>query len=115
MYKNLFDLIPIKNKKLKTVLREDGLVNIVRLRDTFIEKIVCAIFKTSDTLTIKLDLYGSFVWNSINCKNTVKEIAEGILAHFGEETELVYERLATYIITLKRNNIIDFKKDSNVL
>jgi hypothetical protein len=106
MNKNLLELIPVKNKKLQTVIREDGLINIVRLRDTLTEKIVCSVFKAPDTLTVKLDEYGSFVWNNINGENTVKEIAHNLKSFFGEETEPVYERLATYIIILKKNDMI---------
>ena len=59
---------------------------------------------------IKLDEYGSFVWQKIDGKKSIYEIGKELQAvHEGAATQL-YERLSQYFAILERNKYIVFEE-----
>lgn len=68
------------------------------------------IFKKPRYSFIKLDEYGSFVWQKIDGKKSIYEIGKELQAvHEGAATQL-YERLSQYFAILERNKYIVFKE-----
>ena len=59
--------------------------------------------------SIKLDEYGSHVWQAIDGKRNVQQIAEHLKAQFGGTVEPVYERVGKFIISLEKNKFIVYK------
>ncbi|MDR1514944.1 MAG: PqqD family protein [Synergistaceae bacterium] len=110
MRRNLLDIIPSKKTGLRTETGEDGLLRLVISRESPFEKIVRRFFKKiPDTFTIKLDAYGSFVWDAIDGARNAGEICDMLKDKFGYGVEPVYERLAAYLNLLKNNKLITLR------
>ncbi|MDK2919061.1 MAG: hypothetical protein PWQ37_1794 [Candidatus Petromonas sp.] len=107
---NFLELVPVKKESQEWKINEEGLVQIIIPRDGVLDKIVRVFFKTPKVMKIDLDELGSFVWESIDGKKNVREIAQLIKDEFGEKAEPLYERLGTYINILRNNKFITLKK-----
>lgn len=108
--KNLVEFIPKKcQENLEVRYLEDGLVQIIILRNTIMDKFVRTfIKKTPETFIVNLDEYGSFVYNQIDGKKDIYEIGIVCKEHFGEDIEPLYERLGAFFNLLKNNKFITF-------
>ena len=89
----------------------DGQVTIHIINKGFCNKIVQVLFKKPKVTHIDLDLYGSFVWLSIDGKKTVSEVADILKNRFGNKVEPLYERLVLYMKILYNNHLISFIKE----
>lgn len=107
---NFLELIPVRNELQDWEVNEEGLVQIIIPREGILDKVVRVFFKTPKVMRIDLDLMGSSVWNAIDGKRDVKEIAGILRDKFGKEAEPLYERLGTYINILRNNKFITLEK-----
>lgn len=107
---NFLELVPKKNKKYEYEINNEGLVQILILRDSFLEKAVRMFFNTPKVMKIDLDPYGSFVWNTIDDTKNIEEIGHALQKEFGEKIDPLYERLGTYINILKNNKFVTIEK-----
>jgi len=64
---------------------------------------------SNPNFTIKLDEYGSKVWQNIDGQRNVLEIADQLKTLYGESVEPVYERVGKFIISLEKNKFIIYK------
>jgi hypothetical protein len=55
---------------------------------------------------IKLDDFGSVVWEMCDGQATVKEIGKTLQERFGERVDPVYDRLAVFFQQLERSRLI---------
>ena len=99
--KNYIDNIP-KINDMKWDVSEDGIVEITVENTGFYNTIAQKIFKKPRYSFIKLDEYGSFVWQKIDGKKLQA-------VHEGAATQL-YERLSQYFAILERNKYIVFEE-----
>ena len=102
---NMLDLVPKRTMKWK---RGDKVSIVVPKVRTLIGKHFCDAFGIKPTYRVKLDEYGSAVWNLCDGKRTVREIGDCLKERFGKKIEPVYERLAFFIGVLKREELIKF-------
>ena len=65
---------------------------------------------SNPNFTIKLDEYGSKVWQNINGEHKVHEIADKLKLTYGESVEPVYERVGKFIISLEKSKFIVYKR-----
>ena len=77
------------------------------------QKGVCAaiaqkFFHPSRISHIHLDRYGSYLWQQIDGKKDVGQLADEIRAHCGEAAEPLYDRLVQYMQTLRKHRFICF-------
>ena len=89
----------------------DGQVTIHIENKGFYNKLAQILFKRPKITAVDLDLYGSFVWLSIDGKKTVSEVAEILKNRFGNKIEPLYERLVLYMKILYNNHLISFIKE----
>ncbi len=108
MGKNYLDFIPKKVKNIDWKEKENGNIQLIIYKDSFIQKIIIKLFFTPDKFFVDLDDIGSFVWIYIDGNRSVYDIARLLKKEFGEEVEPIYERLIKYIVILKNNNFIEF-------
>ena len=107
--KNYIDNIP-KINDMKWDVSEDGIVEITVENTGFYNTIAQKIFKKPRYSFIKLDEYGSFVWQKIDGMKSFYEIGKELQAvHEGAATQL-YERLSQYFAILERNKYIVFEE-----
>ena len=107
--KNYIDNIPKINDMIWDV-SEDGIVEITVENTGFYNTIAQKIFKKPRYSFIKLDEYGSFVWQKIDGKKSIFEIGKELQAvHDGAATQ-IFERLSQYFEILERNKYIVFEE-----
>lgn len=105
--KNYIDNVP-KINDIKWEVLENGIVEITVENTGFYNTVAQKLFKRPRYSFIKLDEYGSFVWQQIDGKKTIYEIGKELGEnHKGASTQL-YERLAKYFAILERNKYIVF-------
>ena len=92
--KNYIDNIPRIND-MKWEVLEDGIVEITVENTGFY---------------IKLDEYGSFVWQQIDGKKSIYEIGKELGNKHKGASDQLYERLSKYFGILERNKYIVFEK-----
>lgn len=106
---NYVDRVP-QILKTKWEVLEDGIVEIVVENTGFYNTLAQKLFKKPRFSFIKLDEYGSCVWQQIDGEKTIYEIGQILKkTHKGAEYQL-YERLSTYFGILERNHYITFVK-----
>ena len=105
---NYLDLIPLQ--ACAWTIDEKGLVTLDMAHHGFYHWIAHKFFKTPDVSHIKLEEFGSFVWQQIDGVRDLTEIGVLVKEHFGKKAEPLYERLAKYFATLYDNQFIDYKE-----
>ena len=107
--KNYIDNIPRIND-MKWEVLEDGIVEITVENTGFYNKVAQRLFKKPRYSFIKLDEYGSFVWQQIDGKKSIYEIGKELGNKNKGASDQLYERLSKYFGILERNKYIVFKK-----
>ncbi len=111
---NYLDFIPIFNPKNDWSAGEDGIVTIHMVHRGFYAAIAQKFFHTPRVSHIKLDEYGSFLWQQIDGQRTVGELAQAMKAQFGDGAEPLYDRLVKYMQILRNNQFILFRGKDKV-
>lgn len=104
---NYLDYIPVRNPQ-NTWEEKDGVVTVHMVNRGFYNKVAQKFFHTPRISHIDLDSYGGFLWQRIDGKSTVGQLAEGLKDHFGEDAEPLYDRLVKYMQILRNNKLILF-------
>ncbi len=102
---NYLDYIPVRNSK-NTWEENDGIVTINMVHTGFYSTIAQKFFHTPKISHIKLDEYGTFVWNAIDGQNSVYQIAELIKEKYGDKANPLYDRLVKYMQILRNNKFV---------
>jgi glutathionyl-hydroquinone reductase len=106
---NYLDKIPVIHDKKWEVL-EDGLVEITVENTGFYNWIAQKVFHKPRYSFIKLDEFGSFVWQRIDGMKTIYEIGQELNENHKKAGEQLYERLAKYFGILEHNKYVVFKE-----
>lgn len=104
--KNYLDNIPKINKKWE--LAEDGVVEITVENKGMFHTIAQKVFKKPRYSFIKLDEYGSCVWQQINGERSIYEIGQILKMQHKKAANQLYERLAKFMGILEHNQYIIF-------
>lgn len=108
---NYVDKIPVICADRPWEVLENGIVEVTVENKGFYNKIAQKFFSRPRFSFIKLDEYGSFVWQQIDGKKSVYEIGQMLeQSHEGAKQQL-YERLCTYFGVLEQNRFITFQKE----
>ena len=108
MKQNLFDLIPIISEHITT--EKEGELSVItfpRFRSKFMQKYFVPKHK-SRTIRIRLDKHGTVVWNLIDGKRTIKQIAKTLIEHFSPDENYEY-RIAIYFSQLYKQGFVKNK------
>lgn len=108
--KNYLELIPVKNPEFAWKENEKGTVTVDMVHKGFFAGLAQKLWVTPKVSHIKLDSLGSFVWKQIDGGRNIIEIGELVKHEFGDKAEPLYERLAGYMETLKKNGFIRWRK-----
>jgi len=106
---NTLDLTPLKIYLEQK--NDDGLITVIIPK--FKNKIAVKLFSPrlkSDHFKIKLDKFGSAVWENINGKTKVEKIIKDVKKKFGDELEQEEERITKFIFQLYSQGFISFKE-----
>ena len=103
--RNLFDLVPVISEHITT--EKEGELSVIafpRFRSKFMQKYFVPRNKSA-VIRIRLEEHGTAVWDLIDGKRTVKEIAEALAEHFQQEENYEY-RVAAYFSQLYRQGFV---------
>lgn len=106
--KNYLDYIPQVNKKWE--LTKEGMVEITVENTGMFNRIAQKVFKKPRYSFIKLDEFGSCVWQEIDGKKTIYEIGQILKVQHQKAADQLYERLAKFMGILEHNRYIVFVK-----
>lgn len=108
---NFLDYIPERNPEFEWFYEKDGQIIVKMLHKGVYNWIAQRLFHAPRASDIKLDAFGSFVWEQIDGKRTVFEIGAEVKTKFGEQAEPLYERLARFIHLLRENHFVTLRKE----
>ena len=105
MKQNMFDLTPMICEHITT--EKEGELSVItfpRFRSKFMQKYFVPKNK-SKMIRIRQDEHGTAVWDLINGKRTIKEIAEILAEHFNHEENYEY-RVAAHFAQLYKQGFV---------
>lgn len=105
---NYLEYIPQFTEGLQMETSEEGLLVVLVENKGFFNRIAQKFFKQPKVSKAHLDELGTFVFQQIDGTHTVQQIAEAEKEQFGDKVEPVYNRLVTYMETLKKCGFIHF-------
>ena len=106
---NLLDKIPVVSSKLTWQKDDEGNVTLYIKNKGVFNKIAQKLFKKPAITQIHLEGIGNFAWQLIDGKTDIFELGKAVKAHFGDEAEPLYERLAKYFQMLADYGFIEWK------
>jgi hypothetical protein len=104
---NFFDLIPVISDHITT--EKEGELSVIafpRFRSKFMQKYFVPKNKSA-IIRIRMEEHGTAVWDLINGKRTVKEIADALAEHFNYEENHAY-RIVVYLKQLQKQGFVKF-------
>ena len=104
---NYLDYVPVISPK-NTWSVEDGKVTIHMVHRGFYAAIAQKFFHRPRVSHIDLDAHGSFIFQQIDGKRTVNDLALLMKRQFGKDAEPLYDRLVKYMQILRNNGFIYF-------
>lgn len=104
---NYLDKIPVIAQGIEWEAT-NGTIVIHQHNKGFYAKIAQKFFGSPKESRIRLDAFGSYVWQCIDGKNDIHEIGLKVKSRFGNEAEPLYERLCQFMETLNRVHYIEF-------
>ena len=107
---NFLDFIPVRNKKYDWDT-EDGYVTVHVVHDGFYDKIAQKFFHRPRISHIRLEEFGSFLWQKMDGRRSILELADLLKEEFGDKAEPLYPRVARYMRTLRNNRFIGFARE----
>ena len=107
---NYLDYVPRKNELNSYSINEQG-NGVVRVANVgFYNKIAQVIFRKPKFSNIELEEYGTFIWEYIDGKNTIYDIALKVKGKFGENAEPLYDRICQYFSIMADNRLVFLDK-----
>jgi len=110
---NLLELKPIRNARSET--NEEGLVTLFvpKFQNQWTVRWLIPLL-AKPNIRLKLDKYGSYIWNACDGNTTVRDIGQKMSEKFGEEADSLYERIGLFIRRLDESQSLLIKgKSSN--
>lgn len=106
---NTLDLTPVK--LYSDQKNDEGLITVVipKFKNKIAVKLISPRLK-SDHFKVKLDKFGSAVWEKINGNVKVEKIIKDVKKNFGDELEQEEERITKFIFQLYSQGFISFKE-----
>lgn len=104
---NYLELIPVQLHQHEDA--ENGRLNVLvpKFPSRFGHKYLMPRLK-KPYIKAKLDDFGSATWRLIDGRRDVGEMAEALLAKFGDKIQPVHERLTVFLTRLYRGGLISF-------
>ncbi len=107
---NYLEFLPIIKENLKWDTDDSGIVTIYIENKGIFKWITQKLLGKPKVSQIHLEVYGSFIWQHIDGKRRIMEIADLAEKEFGEKIHPLYERISSYFNMLERADLILLKK-----
>ncbi len=106
---NYMDFIVVRNPEIEYEVSEKGQVTVLLEWKGFYHKIAQRFFRRPKVSEIKMDQYGSFIWQTINDKKTVHQLSRDLQAQF-PNMEKPLPRLIKFLEIMKDHHMIEIKE-----
>lgn len=103
-------MVPVRSKLFQWEADEKGKVTIFVENKGVFNFIAQKFLGKPRISQVHLEEFGSFIWQQIDDKKTVKEIADLLHEKFGEKAEPLYPRICMYMKSLAGNSFVELKK-----
>ncbi len=107
---DMLDLIPAR--LVEHVMDQESqrvVLKVPRFREPLVGKwIQRMIPQERKYLSVPLESKGSHIWQAIDGRRPVRELAEEIRVNFPEDTDNIHERVSIYMVGLYQNKFIEF-------
>ncbi len=107
---NVLEMYPTQNVIWETLEDQNIALLVPKFKNKFLVKYLVPKMKNPN-LKIKLDKFGTRVWQYIDGKNSVMQIGNHLKEDYGQDVEPVYERLGLFINLLAQRNFITLTSD----
>ncbi len=111
--KNFLDYVPCCNPLYTWDVDKKGIVTVDVVHKGFYPFLAQKLFKRPRVSHIKLDEYGSFIWQQMDGSKTIYDIAELVKEQYGEAAEPLLDRLVEYFRILYQNKFIGYVKTNS--
>jgi len=105
---NLLDLKPRREVSWEAETSGTVVLLIPKFRNRFVVRWLVPML-AKPNVRLKLDVFGSFVWNQCDGRTAVSEIAERMRSTFGTAVEPVYDRVALFLGRLDREHFVSME------
>jgi len=106
---NFYDLVPSRRHQFEELENGDIDVLMPRYGSGRLGKLLVS-FLNPKPVRIRLDGVGAAVWRLCDGRRSVHEIGAALHGELGDRIEPLYERLSTFVLQMKRSDLIDLKK-----
>ncbi len=106
---NYLERKPTRPEHIKWSTDEEGIITLDIENTGVANRIAQKFFKKPKVSHIHLDKMGSFIWPLMDGEKDIVAIGVLVKAHFGEEAEPLYERLAKYFRILDSYSFVEWK------
>lgn len=103
---NLLELTPSQLVPWEPGEKGTVVVLLPKFRNQLLVKWLMPRLKYPD-IRIKLDRMGSFVWKLCDGNTTVAEIAERMVAEFGDSATAAHDRIRTFLLSLEKSDLVN--------
>ncbi len=100
--------IPHKQPQLQWYYENNLVVIKIKKRFTKIELFINKFLKGPEYVKLRLDVFGSSIWELCDGNNTTKDICIKMLEKYKEDIEPVEDRVIGFIVKLLRRGVIYF-------
>ncbi|MDR1631487.1 MAG: PqqD family protein [Dysgonamonadaceae bacterium] len=100
-------MVPVISDHITT--EKEGELSVIafpRFRSKFMQKYFVPRNKSA-VIRIRLEEHGTAVWNLIDGRRTIKEIADDLAEHFDHEENYEY-RVAAYVAQLRKHGFVKY-------
>lgn len=108
---NYLEFIPVKNPDVEFKTNEDGFIVLFKEWTGFYHKVAQKFFHKPRVSQLKMDEYGSFVWNEIDGIKNVYDVALATEKAY-PDMEKALERVIKFLEILRDNGFIIWKETS---
>lgn len=110
MKDNYLDKKPMRAEKIPFTTDDAGIVTLEIENKGFMNQLAQKLFQKPKISYVHLDKLGSFIWQNLDGKKDVSELAENVESQFGEEAHPLYERLIKYLEILASYHFIEWNE-----
>ena len=106
---NLYNMVPVQRRPFERMT--DGTIEVLlpRYGDGRVGRVL-KMFLSQKPVRVRLDELGTSVWHLCDGHRSFQEIGHALRSQFGDRIEPVYDRLETFMVQMKRAQIIGWKK-----
>lgn len=110
---NYLERRPMRPAEMAWSTDEEGNVTLFIENKGFYNRVAQKLFKKPKVSQVHLDRMGSFLWPLLDGQRDITALGVLVKAHFGEEAEPLYERLAKFFQILDSYSFVCWKQEES--